>query len=117
MSSTFRAAELRNAMRVMYPDLEGERVYLRDDEHPMTAVGIVLLSAALLQIDRPRSLMSFTGYSFQFVSAIVLNMLNNRLWTNGRYDHSSWLLEDGTIRTPHQSSRVVCPALCAGTVF
>jgi hypothetical protein len=76
-------------MRVMYPDLEGEWVYLHDDEHPMTAVGIVLLGAALLQIDSPRSLMSFTGYSFQFVSAIVLNMLNNRLWTNGRYDHSS----------------------------
>jgi hypothetical protein len=108
MSGTFRAAELRNAMRMMYPDLEGERVYLRDDEHPMTAAGIVLLSAALLLIDSPRALMSFTGYSFQFVSAIVLNMLNNRLWTNGRYGHSDWLLEDGTIEAGKLWEHIAC---------
>ena len=96
MSAVLRAADLKSAMQEMYPGLKDK---WDTHEHPMTAVGIVLLSAALMKSNNPRALMSFTGYSFQFVSAIVLNMLNNRLWTNGRYDSSGWLLQGGTIET------------------
>jgi hypothetical protein len=46
----------------------------------------VSLSAALLEMIDERQLMAFTGYSLQFGSAIVMNMLNNRLWTNVAYD-------------------------------
>ena len=84
-------------MHVMYPGVEDERDDKGSYEHPMTAVGIVLLSAALLGTIDARELMAFTRYSRQFVSAIALNMLNNRLWADGGYDHSSWLLEDGTM--------------------
>jgi hypothetical protein len=56
-----------------------------------------LLSAAFLGTIAGSELTAFTGYSGPFVSAIARNMLNNRLWINGRYDHSSWLLKNGTI--------------------
>jgi len=41
--------------------------------------------------------MSNFGYSQEFISAIAMNMMNNRLWNNGEYDHSSWMLQDGSI--------------------
>jgi len=63
----------------------------------MTAVGIVLLSAALLGTIKASDLMIFTGYSSQFISAITLNMRNNNLWIGGRYDHCIWLSQEGTI--------------------
>lgn len=39
--------KLKNLMHVMYPDVVDERDDKGDYEHPMTAVGIVLLTAAL----------------------------------------------------------------------
>jgi hypothetical protein len=82
----------------MYPEVEDERSDNEKFEHPMTAVGVVLLSAALLGTVDGRYLRAFTGYSDQFLAAIAMNMLNNRLWTIEAYDHSTWLLQDGTIK-------------------
>lgn len=73
-------------MHAMYPDVENGRIDKASYEHPMTAVGIVLLSAAFLGTTAGSQLMAFTGYSGPFASAIALNMLNNRLWIDGRYD-------------------------------
>src|SRR2546427_12550063 len=58
----------------------------------MTAVGLILLSAALLQTIEPRELRLFTGYSREFISAIGLNMQNNKLWTEGRYEYFDFAL-------------------------
>jgi len=97
MSQAFRATDLKGMMHAMYPDVENGRIDKASYEHPMTAVGIVLLSAAFLGTTAGRRLMAFTGYSGQFVSAIAFNMRNNRLWIDGRYEHSSWWLKNGTI--------------------
>lgn len=97
MSKLLRAKNLRVAMLAMYPDVQWEGEDNNVPEHPMIAVGIVLLSAALLQTIQAQRIMAFTGYSQQFISAIALNMMNNKLWSNGEYDHSSWMLQDGLI--------------------
>ena len=97
MCSALKAKDLRGVMHAMYPAVEDGRDDKGSYEHPMTAVGIVLLSAALLGTTQAKHLTAFTGYSVHFVSAIALNMQNNRLWTERRYDHSAWLLEDETI--------------------
>jgi hypothetical protein len=76
-------------MREMFPDVDDEN---HRYEHPMTAVGIVLLSAAFLESIDTRRLATFTGFSRAFISAIALNMANNRLWTAARYDCSDWLV-------------------------
>jgi len=97
MSKLVRAKDLRRVMLALYPGVEGEGNDDGTDEHPMIAVGIVLLSAALLDTIQAQRLMAFTGYSQPFISAIALNMMNNKLWKNAVYDHSSWLLQDGSI--------------------
>ena len=97
MSKLFGIADLWPAMQTMYPEVEDEREDDDDYEHPMTAVGLILLSAALLQTIEPRELRLFTGYSREFISAIGLNMQNNRLWRDGRYDTTTWLSADGMI--------------------
>src|SRR5689334_18604643 len=82
--------------QALYPDVEEDR----DDEkceHPMTAVGLVLLSAAIIGRTEVAELTVFTGYSRRFISAITSNMQNNRLWIDGRYDVSAWLSPDGAI--------------------
>jgi len=63
---------LRELMTMMYPDGDSE------SEHPMTAVGIVLLAAALLGITEEEALFRFTGYSRSFIAAILSNLRGNR---------------------------------------
>ena len=46
MSKLFGIADLWPAMQAMYPEVEDEREDDDDYEHPMTAVGLILLSAA-----------------------------------------------------------------------
>jgi hypothetical protein len=74
----------------MYPDIEDGREENDGFEHPMTAVGVVLLSAVLLDTTEMLKLAAFTGYSHQFISAISWNMQNNNLWTDGKYRVSDW---------------------------
>ena len=97
MGKVLSVADLRSIMQGMYPEVEDDRGNNEPYEHPMTAVGLVLLSAAILGTSKPSKLAVFTGYSRSFISAITLNMQNNRLWIDGRYDTSTWLSSDGSI--------------------
>jgi len=93
MGKLFTGKDLLLVMQFLYPDVDDD---LEHYEHPMTAVGVVLLSAALVGTTKVKELARFTGYSRHFISAIVTNMQNNRLWIDG-YDCSSWLSPDGAI--------------------
>ena len=97
MDKVLCIADLWSVMHSMYPDVEDGREDDENYEHPMTATGMVLLSAALLRTIGLKELLLFTGYGREFISAIGLNMQNNKLWTDGRYDTSTWLSSDGTI--------------------
>jgi hypothetical protein len=70
---------------------------IRYCEHPMSAVGLVLFSAAIMGTTDAGDLILFTGYSRKFFEAIALNMENNQLWVGGQYAASTWLSSDGTI--------------------
>jgi len=96
MSKLFTVADLRPTLQTVYPELEDDRDNDGYDHH-LAAVGLVLLSAAIIGTFETRELVLFTGYSRQFISAIRLNMQNNKLWIEGRYDVSTWLSPDGTI--------------------
>src|SRR5271169_6026064 len=97
MDKVLTVADLRPIMQVMFPAVEDERDDNEKYEHPMTAVGLVLLSAAIISTTEATKLVLFTGYSRPFISAITFNMQNNQLWVGGRYDASTWLSLDGTI--------------------
>jgi hypothetical protein len=97
MSRTLTAKDLFGMMHSIYPGIEDGRDDHDTFEHPLTAVGVVLLSAALLETIDPSFLGAFTYYSREFISAITLNMQNNKLWIEGRYDTSDWLSSTGTI--------------------
>jgi hypothetical protein len=97
MSKELCASDLRQIMRVLYPDVEDGRDDDLAYEHPLTAIGVVLLSAAFLETVDAGSLSRFTRYSGHLISAINLNMQNNKLWTEGHYDTSAWLSPDGNI--------------------
>ena len=96
MGKALSVADLRPIMQGMYPEVEDDRDD-NDYEHPMTAVGLVLLSAAIMGTSEASKLTVFTGYGHSLISAITLNMQNNRLWIDGRYDSSTWLSSDGSI--------------------
>src|SRR6266550_7777465 len=97
MSKSFTVVDLRPIMQFLYPEVEDERDDDDPYEHPMTAVGIVLLSAAVMGTTKAKQLILFTGYSRSFISAILINMQNNKLWLDGKYDCSPWISADGTI--------------------
>ena len=94
----FGARDLLEIMHDLYPAVEDERSDELPYEHPMTAVGIVLLSAAMMGSVDIAVLTSFTGCSTGFIAAIAFNMTNNGLWANGRYDTSDWLPRDSGIQ-------------------
>ena len=96
MDKIFTVADLRPIMHALYAEVEDDRYY-RHCEHPMTAAGLVLLSAAIFGTTDHTKLILFTGYSRQFISAISLNMENNQLWVDGQYKSWSWLSSDGKI--------------------
>lgn len=98
MSKCFTCLDLREIMELLYPDEEGEKDH---SEHPVTAVGVVLLSMATLGASDVGKLIHFTSYSREFISAILLNMQNNKLWIDGSYDASAWLSSDGSIDNSH----------------
>ena len=97
MSKIFTVVDLLSIMQLLYPEVEDDRDDDANYEHPMTAVGVVLLSAAFLGTTKAKELVLFTGYSRHFISAITLNMQNNKLWNDGVYDCSEWLSPDGAI--------------------
>ena len=97
MSKLLAVNDLRPIMQALFPDDEDGREVNKNYEHPMTAVGLVLMSAAIIGTTKAARLIFFTGYSRSFISAITFNMQNNQLWVGGRYDASTWLCADGTI--------------------
>ena len=97
MSKLLAVKDLRPILQAMYPDVEDGRDDNENYEHPLTAVGLVLMSAAIIGTTEAAKLTLFTGYSRSFISAITLNMRNNHLWIDSRYDVSTWLSSDGTI--------------------
>ena len=99
MSRSFNLLDLRNIMQFLYPEVEDDREDHDGYEHPLTAVGVVLLAAATLGTSEAGKLIHFTRYSSHFISAILLNMQNNKLWIEGGYDVSIWLSADGSINS------------------
>ena len=97
MTTELCAKDLHQVMRMLYPDVEDGRDDDLACEHPLTAIGVVLLSAAVLETVDAGRLTRFTRYSRHFISAINLNMQNNKLWAGGHYDTSAWLSADGSI--------------------
>ena len=91
-----RIEDIRLEFNTRFPDVNDPP----EDEHPMTAVGIVLISAIILGTTDIARLAKFTGYSENFISAIAFNMIQNKLWVQGMYDHSQcsrWYAPDGVI--------------------
>jgi hypothetical protein len=82
-------------MRDLYPHIGTELSKHVGDS--LIALGVVLLSAAMLNTTDVVTLVRFTGYSANFVSAVAFNMTNTKLWRDGRYDTSSWRRADETI--------------------
>ena len=77
MSKAFSVTDLPQVIDALYPGIEGGREDTKPYLHPMTAVGIVLLTAALLETINQRKLVKLTTYTSRFISAIALNMANN----------------------------------------
>lgn len=103
------ADNLRELMRAMYPDVDD------GSEHPMTAVGVVLLAAGIFGITDQDALVLFTGYPKAFIFGILFNLRQNGVWENGSYDSSGWLSADGAINEETLWSHV--DAACNLIVF
>jgi hypothetical protein len=87
------AEDLRLLMKTMFPDpdIDGH------SEHPLDAIGVVLLAAGIFIITDPEALARLTGYPRAFISAILFNLHGNKAFANGFYDCSDWLSSNGTI--------------------
>jgi hypothetical protein len=87
------AEDIRKAFTARYPDVHDDEFNLRHSgfaqEHPMTAIRVVLVSSIVLGTTDVIKLVEFTRYSEQFVHSIAVNMENSRLWKAGKYDSSS----------------------------
>ena len=88
------AKEIRDALEKLYPDVTDHEFNVQQSglahEHPLIGIGVVLISAVLLETTDPVKLAHFTRYSKRFVRAVASNMQNSGLWTDGKYDTSSW---------------------------
>src|SRR5260370_5413133 len=91
MPIKYTADNLRELMRTMYPDVDD------GSEHPMTAVGVVLLAAAIFGITDEEALVRLTAYPRSFIAAILFNLRGNRVFHNGSYDCSHWLSAEEAI--------------------
>jgi hypothetical protein len=68
-----------------------DRIYPHIGVHcPYFALEVVLFSAAVLQNTDTDALSLFTRCPRDFVKDISLNMENNNLWADGKYDCSKW---------------------------
>jgi hypothetical protein len=97
MDRVLAVTDFRPFLQFMFPGIEDDRDDNDPFEHPMTAVGLVLMSAATIGAAELTSLVLFTGYSRPFISAITFNLQNNQLWIDALYDASTWLTPDGNI--------------------
>lgn len=81
MLGKWQVGEIRRLLNFEFPDLNE----LLEEEHPMTAVGVVLASAAVMATTDIEELVDFTGYSESFISAIAFNMKWNEIWSGNQY--------------------------------
>jgi len=86
--------DIRKAFTARYPEVDDDEFSAKRSgfahEHPITAIGIVLISSIVLGTCDPTKLAGFTKYSKRFIRAIAANMENNRLWQDNKYHCSSW---------------------------
>lgn len=88
--------DIRQKLTSRFPDVNDQP----ETGHPMIAVGVVLVSAIILQTTDISRLVTFTGYSPSFVSAVAVNMVHNKLWiVGGSVDsqHSKWFSPDALV--------------------
>jgi hypothetical protein len=78
------AEDIRSALQARYPDVDDDQFSIDHSgfihEHPLTAIGVVLISSVLLGTTDIDRLAEFTKYSKRFIRAIAMNMENSRLW-------------------------------------
>jgi hypothetical protein len=88
------AKEIRQALEKCYPDVTDLEFSIEHSgfahEHPLIAIGVLLISSVVLETTDPAKLVRFTRYSERFVRAVACNMEISGLWANDKYDASSW---------------------------
>lgn len=99
-------ADLEKKMLDLYPHLEPE--HPGHILHALIRMGALLFGAAFLNTTDVVTLLRFTRYSPNFVSAVAFNMTNNKLWRDGCYDTSSWLRPDGSVDEEQFYELVAC---------
>ena len=89
-ATSFRLVnEIRQKIVRIFPSM----VDLSGPEHPWVPIGVVLISAELLQTTDVSKLFAFTGYSQNFVAAIAFNLIHNNVWSrDGHFgsQYRSW---------------------------
>ena len=100
------AEEIRTAFRMRYPDVDDDLFSLKHSgfvhEHPMTAIGVVLISCIVLNSTDVNRLSDFTRYGKRFIRVIAANMENSGLWKDGKYDCSGWSSGNSLPRDQHE---------------
>jgi len=88
------AQDIRRAFKIRYPDVDNDKFAIEHSgfvhEHPMTAIGTVLISSILLGTTDVCRLAEFTRYSQRLIRVIAANMENSYLWRDGKYDCAAW---------------------------
>ena len=88
------AIEIREALEKCYPDVTDHEFSIQNSgfahEHPLIAIGVLLVSSIVLKTTATEKLAQFTRYSERFVRAVARNMEISGLWANDKYDCSSW---------------------------
>ena len=88
------AAEIRDALERRYPEVTDPEFNLEHSgvahEHPLIAIGVVLISSIVLATTDAVRLVELTSYSERFVQTVAANMQISGLWRDGKYDCSDW---------------------------
>jgi hypothetical protein len=88
------ATEIRDALETCYPDVTDPEFNLKHSgfahEHPLIAIGVVLISAIVLATTDAAKLAQYTKYSERFVRAVAANMETSGLRKDDKYDRSEW---------------------------
>ena len=72
------AIEIREALEKSYPDVTDLEFSIEHSgsahEHPLIAIGVLLISSIVLETTAPAKLAEFTRYSERFMLAVARNM-------------------------------------------
>jgi hypothetical protein len=72
---------IRQMLNARFPELDNAP----EREHPLIAIGVVLVTAVILGSTDLRHLSTLTGYSCRFISAVSSNMRRSGLWSAQGY--------------------------------